>query len=67
MSMEDVREYEQKLQQQTNIILLQQNVPVPEESQAEVNITAPSLPSSAPDTPRTPKSPVKKGYFSNWF
>lgn len=74
MNMEDVREYESQLQKETNSIL-KQNVTPSETNQsissgagdATETMCLPSLGNSQPETPRTPKSPSKKGYFSNWF
>lgn len=53
MSLDDVREYEAKLQSQTNSLL------------ADKVGGGDSNTQETPDTPKTPKSP-KKGYFS-WF
>ncbi|XP_050294595.1 cytoplasmic phosphatidylinositol transfer protein 1 [Anthonomus grandis grandis] len=58
MTMEDVRKYESQLQQQTNSLLKETSHKVAEEGASE------SL--SIPVTPKSPKSPSKKGYFG-WF
>lgn len=64
MNMNDVREYESKLQKETNS-LMEQNIPLEDPSSAGSGDAPDNL--SLQDTPRTPNSPAKKGYFSNWF
>ncbi|XP_076263523.1 cytoplasmic phosphatidylinositol transfer protein 1 isoform X2 [Rhynchophorus ferrugineus] len=65
MTMEDVRKYESQLQQQTNS-LLQQTVSSASEKTENTTDGVDTAGLSLPSSPRTPKSPAKKGYF-NWF
>ncbi|XP_072376557.1 cytoplasmic phosphatidylinositol transfer protein 1 [Diabrotica undecimpunctata] len=76
MNMEDVRKYESQLQSQTNSLLKQSagspstSVSGPETSLVGVDgggdgIQDKTLLGTTP--PETPKTPTKKGYFSNWF
>lgn len=75
MTYEDVRNYENQLQQETNS-LLRKDLPPSSPSATATPPSTPGLLSSDPQTagslsssgstPGTPKSPVKKGYF-NWF
>ncbi|XP_074039630.1 cytoplasmic phosphatidylinositol transfer protein 1 [Leptinotarsa decemlineata] len=71
MTMEDVREFETNLQQQTNCLFKAEVTQTPslssqisEDSDAAASF---SLENSPPETPKSPKSPTKKGYFSSWF
>lgn len=69
MTMEDVREYESRLQKETNNLLIK-NMSTSEDTNKSLlgsGDNPPSLGNSQPGTPRSPKSPSKKGYFSNWF
>lgn len=67
MTLEDVRNYESKLQQQTNS-LLQQSSPANASAAKEEVVPEQAVEAglSVPSSPRTPKSPAKRGYFS-WF
>lgn len=63
MSYDEVRDYEALLQKQTNSLLEKKTEPQPP-SPIDLDNSTPTTSSS---TPNTPKSPVaKKGYF-NWF
>ncbi|VEN52705.1 unnamed protein product [Callosobruchus maculatus] len=64
MTLEDVRVYESSLQQQTNFLLKQQKAQASIESDPPTPLSQ-ATPISTP--PTSPKSPVKKGYFTNWF
>ncbi|KAG5895206.1 hypothetical protein JTB14_035378 [Gonioctena quinquepunctata] len=64
MTMEDVRKYETELQQQTNSLLKENTDPT---TPRQVSDGGDNSLHSPTDTPKSPKSPEKKGYFSNWF
>ncbi|KAJ8957335.1 hypothetical protein NQ318_004814 [Aromia moschata] len=71
MTMDDVRKYEASLQQQTNSLLKEKIAETSgsantQELGAGDNEATPTLTGSPPNTPVSPKSPLKKGYFS-WF
>lgn len=57
MSMEDVRDYESKLQTQTNSLISNHANGDPATTTDSINDV---------ECPTTPKSPAKRGYFS-WF
>lgn len=68
MDYEDVKKYEAKLQQETNIILKQNDVPSIADNLALADEFECSSSTPSAITPATPEKTIeKKGYFSSWW